>query len=71
MSGNSTQNKKEIFPLKENVKTILRLKPSKYDSVSYIEKKAQYYNHIYNEEILNRKIYDDSILPFVKSFMKG
>jgi len=62
---------KEIFPLKENIKTILRLKPSKYDSESYIEKKVNCYNQIYSEEVLNRKIYDNSILTIVKSFMKG
>jgi len=62
---------KEIFPLKENIKTILRLKPSKYDSESYIEKRVNCYNQIYNEEVLNRKIYDNSILTIIKSFMKG
>lgn len=74
MTENLTQNnksKKEIFPLEENVNVVLRLKPSICDSESYIENNSQKYDIIYNENILNRKIYDNTVLPIIKSFMKG
>jgi len=63
--------KKEIIPLEENIRAILRLKYSKYNSEWYIAKKAYCYDTIYNEDVLNRKIYDNTVLPYVKSFMKG
>jgi len=67
----SQSSKKEIFPLEENVKAILRLKPSLYDSDTYIKSIPYSYDTIYNEDVLNRKIYDNSILSIVKSFMKS
>ncbi|ORX57692.1 hypothetical protein BCR36DRAFT_133306 [Piromyces finnis] len=72
MSESSSQySRKENFPLEENIKAILRLKPSMYDSDSYIESKSHYYDIVYSEVTSNRKIYDSSILSIVKSFMKG
>jgi len=70
-TSTNTQNKKEIFPFEENVNAILRLKPSIYYSESYINCKSNIYDKIYDEYISNRRIYDNTVLPYIKSFMRG
>jgi len=67
---NDIKNKIEIFPLEENVNAILRIKPSIHNSEPFI-KNNSHYDTIYNENELNRKIYDNTVLPIIKTFMKG